>query len=154
MITVVIGTITALKGSVVITPSLMRKWRFNEGVQIGKPIEMELPISVTESDIDEFMEYVYGKLKAQDKDEINRTGSLRMQRIESGESDVREIYFSFKPMGVASSKGSFNRLVSEQVKGLDTYSLKMASTGTKSWIHETGTMIRLILLRWSTLRDN
>jgi len=150
MMTVVIGAVLAIKSSVIITPSLMRRWRFRVGVEVGEPIEMTLPISVHNSMIEDFINYVYGILKTHERDPTNRTDRVRMLKEENELGSCWSIMFSYRTAGGLSLSGSFNKLIAQRSVGEDAYGVKMISTGDKTFIHQTGSLVRLIIMRWST----
>ena len=150
MVTVVIGAVLALKSSVIITPSLMRIWRFGAGVEIGEPIEMTLPISVPSSVIEDFMDYLYGMLKTHERDPTTRTEWVRMQKEEDELGGHWSIRFSYRKAEGLSIYGSFNELIVQRSAGEDAYGVRMISTGDKTFVHKTGSLVRLIIMRWST----
>ncbi|MBA7640273.1 hypothetical protein ES703_47938 [subsurface metagenome] len=150
MVTVVIGAVLAIKSSVIITPSLMRRWRFRAEVKLGEPIEMTLPISVHNSMIEDFMNYVYGKLKAHESDPTNRTERVRILKEENELGIHWSIKFSYRKAEGLSISGSFNELIVQRSVGESAYSVRMISKGDKDWVHQTWSLVRLIIMRWST----
>lgn len=150
MATVVIGAVLAIKSSVIITPSLMRIWRFRAGVELGEPIEMTLPIDVPTSMIEDFMDYVYGTLKTYERDPTTCTERVKMSKEEDELGSYWSIKFSYRKAGGLSLSGSFNTLIAQRLVGKDAYGVRMISTGDKAFVHKTGSLVRLIIMRWST----
>ena len=152
MTAVIIGALSALKGSVIITPSLMRRWRIKGKREIGEPIEMTLPVWVPREGIDDFMDYLFKTLKWYEKEPTARTERVRIWREDTEEKTIRGIRFVYRTVGAAFSEFSSNRLIAERKRGEEVYTVKMFSFGDSKWVHQTGSLVRLIIMRWSTQR--
>ena len=150
MAAVIIGAFSALKGSVVITPSLMRRWRLGERVEIGEPIEIVLPIRIPEEEIDDFMDFVLRVLRGYEDNPTVKTEGIKTWREDTEEKSVRGIRFIYRTVGAAFASFSTNRLIAEKRKEEEFYTLRMLSHGERTWVHQTGSLIRLIIMRWST----
>ena len=150
MTAVIIGAVSAIKGSVIITPSLLRRWRIEKREEIGEPIEMTLPISVPSGEIDDFMDYVVRILRGYEDDPVSRTERIRVWREDTEEKSTRGIRFIYRTVGGAFASFSANRLIAEKMEGERVYTVRMYSFGDRKWVHETGSLVRLIIMRWST----
>lgn len=150
MTAVIIGAILALRDSVIITPSLLRRWRIEERER-WEPVCMTLPISVPIKEIDDFMDYVLRNLKIYEESQIDRTEWFRIWREDTEEKSIRGIKFSHRTIGASSSTHSSNRLIAERKTGEEVYRLNMYSIGNTNWIYKTGSLVRMIIMRWSTV---
>ncbi|RLI33984.1 hypothetical protein DRO56_00330 [Candidatus Bathyarchaeota archaeon] len=150
MTAVIIGALSALKGSVIITPSLMRRWRIRGREEFGKPIEIDLPISVPSDEIDDFMDYLLRNLRRYEDDPVARTERFKVWREDTEERSVRGIKFIYRTVGAAFADYSTNRIVAERRSGEEFYTVKLYSLGERRWVHQTGSLVRLIIMRWST----
>jgi len=148
--TVIIGALFALKSSVIITPSLMRRWRVRGREELGKPVEIDLPVRVPSDEIDDFMEYILRNLRRYEEDPVARTGRFKVWREDSEEKNVRGIRFTYRTVDVAFADYSINRIVAEKSRGEEHYTVKLYSAGNSRWVYQTGSLVRLIIMRWST----
>jgi ABC-type lipoprotein release transport system permease subunit len=149
MTAVIVGAVSALKGSVVITPSLRRKWKIERNEQNGKPLEISLPIRVRKDEIEEFMNYVIESVRSYEHDPMQRTSEIKMRDEDTEKENQRNITFNYRKMG-GDRSFSKNRLIVEGNKKEDVYSVKMISEGDSSGIHQAGNIIRRIIMQWST----
>lgn len=152
MTALIIGALSALKGSVIITPSLMRRWRIEEKEEFGKPIEIILPISVPKEEIDDFMDYVLRALRRYENDPVSRTGRIRVWSEDAEKTSKRGIRFIYRTIGGASRNYSNNKLVAERRTEKKVYTVRLLSTGEREWVHQTGSLVRMIIMRWSVRR--
>lgn len=152
MTALIIGALSALKSSVIITPSLMRRWRIEEKEEFGKPLEIVLPISVPNEEIDDFMDYVLRALRGYENDPVSRTERVRVWSEDTEETSKRGIRFIYRTIGGTSGNYSNNKLVAERRTEKKVYTVRLLSMGEKKWIHQTGSLVRMIIMRWSIRR--
>lgn len=153
MTAVIIGALTALRGSVVITPSLMRRWQIEDRRDLTKPIELELPIVLPETEIDEFMRFVLKEIRSYEDDPVVRTERIKFWDETDAGQEVRSIRFIHRTVGPAFTSYSVNVIQVRRVVGEHEYRVQMNSVGDKSWVHQTGTLVRHIIMRWSTRKQ-
>jgi len=151
MTAVIIGAVLALKSSVIITPSMLRRWRIEEK-ESSEPIGITIPISVPIEEIDDFMDYVLRNLKRYEEGQIDKTEWFRIWREDTEEKSIRGIKFSYRMIGSSFSSYSNNRLIAERKIGEEVYRLMMYSIGNTNWIYKTGNLVRMIIMRWSTIK--
>ena len=152
MAAVLIGALAALKSSVIITPSLMRRWRI-EGRQRDSMELREFPIPVKPlpEEVEGFIEFVVSSLRALEDDPIKRTSSIRVSSEDGGA--VRRVDFVYK--ATQSTMGNFytkNTLFVRSDPEKDEIDVSLRSSGEEGWAHNTGTLVRMIAMRWSTIR--
>ena len=129
---------------------MLRRWRIEER-ESWEPIGLTLPISVPIEEIDDFMDYVLRNLKIYEESQIDRTEWFRIWREDTEEKSIRGIKFSHRTIGASSSTHSSNRLIAERKTGEEVYRLNMYSIGNTNWIYKTGSLVRMIIMKWSTV---
>ncbi len=149
MTAVIIGAASALKGSVAITPSLRRRWRIEDNEDPEETTEMSLPLRIRNDEIEEFVDYVIKALRSYENDPTYRTTRIKTWNEDAEKKSPRSITFNYRTVDLK-RLFSKNRLIIEKNKGEEVYTVKMISQGDSSDIYETGNLIRMIILRWST----
>ena len=141
---VLVGAFAALRSSIVITPSLLRKWKIEEGNGIGSSWEVPIPMRLELEDIEGFINYLLRRLQGFENGEVRRTANIKTEK-RGNASAVTFIFKSPQP-----STGNFytrNTVLIEPRGG--GYSLRLESVGSQEWVHETGSLVRLITMEWS-----
>jgi len=149
MTAVIIGAISALKGSVIITPSLLRRWRVEVG-EVGMATEIGIPVRVPEDEIEEFTDYLLKVLRSYEDDPTFRTERIRISREETEEGSLRTVIFVYRMVGGAFASFSHNRLFIRRERGEKVYTVKMTTSGDNRGIYQAGSLVRMIIMRWST----
>jgi len=143
---VLTGAFAALKNSIVITPSLTRRWRMDkEKVKYNEPWEMEIPVKILPEEREGFINYLMNRVKYL-KDHPTRMTS-QIKQLEDGETTKIEFVYRASQ----STTGNFytkNTLKIEPQDGI--HSVKLFSIGEKSWVHDVGSLVRMIAMEWST----
>jgi hypothetical protein len=141
---VLVGAFAALRSSVVITPSLTRKWRIEEAGEPGAPWAIPVPMKLDAAEVDGFVEYLLKRLREFEADEVTKTANIRTERL----GDAWVVTFIFK--SPQSTTGNFYTNNTVRVEPKDgVYGVKLASYGALDGAHETGSLIRLIAMEWS-----
>ena len=152
MTAVLMGAFASLKSSVVITPSLMRKWRIED--QEGgffEPLEITIPVRLLQEEVDGFIAFVVGVLKDLEDDPDKKTSSIKV--FDSEVEEVR-IDFIYKSSGsTASNFYSKNSLLIERDAENGEVGVRLSSYGDPEWAHITGSLVRMIAMRWSTSHE-
>jgi ABC-type lipoprotein release transport system permease subunit len=152
MTAVLIGALASMKGSVVITPSLNRRWTMEERQsEYTKTWEIFIPVRLLPDEVEDFIEFVVHKLKNHEKDQIRRTSSIRISSEASGA--LKRIDFIYK--AAQSMVGRFyakNALLFEKLSE-DEVKVKLKSNGDRVSVYATGTLVRMITMEWSTERN-
>jgi len=86
---VLVGGLVAIKGSVVITPSLMRRWRVEKGAVKAMGLqELTLPIKVSGAEAEEFIKYMVKGLESH-RDDIDFVTDWIRERTEEEKETKR-----------------------------------------------------------------
>jgi hypothetical protein len=147
VVSVLAGAFAALQGSVVITPSLTRKWRIDsqEGGYIT-PWEVTLPVKLVTEEVDPFIDYMVSKLGELENGPDISTSYIRVPfRTED------KVTVTFAHRGPSNTAGSFytkNSIIVD--KTAVDITVKLQSYGERAWVHQTGSLVRMIAMRWST----
>ncbi len=150
MTAVLMGAYAALRGSVVITPSLMRRWRIEEREKgLFEPFDIIIPVRLLPEEIDDFVTFVGQELHKMENNFDRMTSSIKF--IEDPEGAVKRIDFVYKSPGTVS--GNFytknNLIVERNAEG--EVVVRLISYGEKEWAHVTGSMVRMLGMRYSML---
>lgn len=95
-------------------------------------------------DVDGFTNYLLRRLRGFENGEVRRTANIKTEK----RGDVSAVTFIFK--SPQPSTGNFytrNTVLIEPRDG--GYSLRLESVGSQEWVHETGSLVRLITMEWS-----
>jgi ABC-type lipoprotein release transport system permease subunit len=141
---VLAGAFAALRSSIVITPSLQRKWKIEEGNGIGSLWRVPIPMRLEFEEVDRFTSYLSERLRELEDGQVRRTANIKIEKNEDA-STVSFIYKSPQP-----STGNFytkNTVIIEPKDG--GYSLRLESVSSQEWVHEAGSLVRLITMEWS-----
>jgi hypothetical protein len=147
------GSALALRGSVVLTPSLRRRWSIGDASSgDGGVIELSMPIKIEAGLLDDFIGFI--------KDSMDGYGDPMASSYVSGlkektgeEGRTRELSFTYGE-GQPSLGGirTFNTLKVEREEDDIVYTLVLRSKGDKESTHRTGSFIRKLLMMWTTSR--
>ncbi|MCX6647836.1 MAG: ABC transporter permease [Candidatus Bathyarchaeota archaeon] len=142
---VLVGAFAALRSSVVVTPSLTRKWKMDEGEGgFNKPWVVPVPVKIEAGDVDSYVGYMLGRLRGLETDQVRMTSRVTLET----RGDARVVSFIYK--SYQATTGNFytkNSVFVEPSGGV--YGVRLESAGGQDWAHETGTLIRLITMEWS-----
>ncbi len=147
MTAVLMGAYAALRNSVAITPSLMRRWKIDrEGVRFDEPWEITIPVKIRPEELRGFVEFMERSLRKRQKDPLIVTSSISV----SGEGTTRTISFVYKSVNsLATNFYTKNTLIMEPAPG-DVIGVRMLTNGDPEWARTTGSMVRMIAMEWST----
>jgi len=152
MTAVLIGALAALKSSIVITPSLMRRWRIEEGREdFTEPWEFPIPVKLLPEEMEGFFDFVVRSLRAREDDPVTRTSYIRVSS--EAEGAVKRVDFVYK--ATQPTVGNFytkNTLIIERGTEEREIDVRLRSYGDQGWAHTTGTFVRMIAMRWSNIR--
>ncbi|MFA5868343.1 MAG: FtsX-like permease family protein [Candidatus Bathyarchaeia archaeon] len=141
---VLVGAFAALRSSVVITPSLTRRWRIEEAGEAGAPWAIPVPMKLDSAEVDGFVEYLLKRLRGFETDQVRKTANIKTET----QGDARVVTFIFK--SPQSTTGNFYTNNTVRVEPRDGgYEVRLSSYGALDWAHETGSLIRLIAMEWS-----
>jgi hypothetical protein len=150
---VLMGGVVALKRSTAITPSLIRKWKLEEGEhkQHAEPHKLVIPTRITGNELEEFMEYIFNKLELAKVSHGMTTSQIRALPTED-EKTSREVEFYYKSYD-ATLSGLYTRNFLHVDEGEDGYfNVTLSSLGGEEAVEKTGTFVRQIILEYSISR--
>lgn len=147
---VITGAFAALKNSVVITPSLMRRWRIDRrfgGYQ--EPWRIDIPIKLESAEVDTYLDFVESKLLALSDHPIYVTSFVKRFELD-GEKTIDFIY-----KAVQTTTGNLYTKNKLRVFSLEDgeYGAKLESLGDSEWSHMVGSLIRRITMDYSNLKS-
>ena len=152
MTAVLIGAMAALRSSIVITPSLMRRWRIEKRrVDFTEPWEFPIPVKPLPEEVEGFVDFVVRSLRALEDSPVRMTSSIRVSS--EAEGAVKRVDFVYKTTQLAG--GNFytkNTLLVESGPEEGEIDVRLRSSGDQAWAHTTGTLLRMIAMRWSNIR--
>jgi len=148
---VALGAMLAIRGSVVLTPSLRRRWAMDGTARPADGVwELPMPLKVEEERIGEFEGFLVDSLK-------RHTGQYSDPRLmgirTEGEAADGGLVVRFSFSEGQSSIGGIwttNRLRVFREPGDGVYSLSLSSKGEENAVHSTASFIRRLLILWST----
>jgi len=147
--TALVGAVVALKWSLVVTPSLTRRWRIEgSGFLIVKPWVIKMPIEVSEEDKESLLDYLEGILRVAKSPDWQIVGVKREEERVDGEVRKKVRFSILKPPDL-----SRNLLVTRRVKGEDKYEVELISEATIKMAYRTAKMLRNMILEWSTKKS-
>jgi hypothetical protein len=141
---VLAGALIALRSSIVITPSLTRRWKMVEGKMQGEPWEIPIPLKLEKGELEDFQNYLIDSLKDLQDDPIKKTGNIKHEERDG----VKIITFNYK--STQSTTGNFytrNTITIEPTE--EVYIIKLRCLGDSEWAHVAGSLIRRIAMEWS-----
>ena len=150
---VLAGCWTALKTSTVITPSLRRRWYSTRQLEPAQGRQEQiLPVTLAESEIDEYEAYVHNALISHMHDLNNVTAQIkRTRKMEEG-SPTLTIDFVYRPAHTPLG-GTYatNRLTIRRDPG-GQYVVQFTSEGDSPSTTKAGSLVRETALQWSVRR--
>jgi ABC-type antimicrobial peptide transport system permease subunit len=149
MTAVLMGAYAALRSSIVITPSLLRRWRMERrDVKFFEPYEMRIPVRFLHAEMEEYTDFVLQALKRLETHPTRNTSSIRTKEL--GDGGMR-IDFVYKTLGtLAENFYTKNTLMIEKGSEEREMSVILRSFGDQEWAYTVGSLIRMISMRWST----
>ena len=144
---VFVGSLAALKSSIVITPSLNRRWSLEKetGQHSTESYELNIPIRVTAEDVEEYFEHVVSALRSAIHAPINITSQIKVT-IDESRGLVKVIEFIYKSR--TQKIYVKNRLIINK-DDKDLFTTKLLSVGNADGIEITGKFIRKVIMEWS-----
>jgi ABC-type lipoprotein release transport system permease subunit len=144
---VLTGAMAALKSSVVITPSLMRRWRIDRNqTHFNEPWRMEIPVKLLPREKSEFQNFALDFLEDLKNHPLKVTSQIKLREDEATRIDF--IYRSAQSTG--ENFYTKNSVIIQSEDGI--YNVKLESLGELNWVHQVGSMVRMMAMEWSTRR--
>jgi hypothetical protein len=145
---VLTGAFAALRSSVVITPSLMRRWRItHEKKSLNEPIEVVIPLKLESGEVEGFTEFMYKRLEGIRDHPIRNTSSIKLTR----KADQTHIKFVYKSAQATTGNFYTTNILTVKPDDNETFTVVLSSLGNPEWIHDLGTLIRMYVIEYSAL---
>ena len=149
MTAVITGALAALRSSVIITPSLMRRWRFEKERGVFEPWEVSIPVKLIPEEVETFVDFVVRALKARERSLLKMTSSIRVST--EAEGTVQHIDFVYRDAQPGGRFYTKNTLLIERRTDMEV-AVRLRSYSDEASAHITGSLVRLIAMQWSTMR--
>lgn len=149
---VLVGALAALKYSVDITPSTLRRWTIEGPHAMGTPWVFDLPFRVQADRLDSLFEYVTTRFR---RHLLQRSinpdeGEIRFSSEETPDASTRTIDFHYL-LGFQSNVGSLPfQLVAKKGTNEDTCSFEVICKGSEEAVKDTVSFIRMAIVEWSS----
>ena len=149
MTAVLMGAFAALKSSVVITPSLRRRWRIEGDYHdVQQPWIISIPIKLPPEEVKGFIEYAIRYLRKLENHLVLSTSSIKVyDHVDGTPMRVDFVYKSSTSMDSFHTK---NTLILKREDEGEAVVVKLVSRGEQRSAHTTGSLIRLMMMRWNT----
>lgn len=144
---VLTGAYAALRNSVVITPSLMRRWKIDrDSGGFHEPYRISIPLKLEAEEIDPYIEFIHRKLKGIENHPTQVTSSIKVD----GAGEGKRIRFIYK--SVQATTGNFYTRNEVKITRLPNgeYGATLESLGDPNWVHVAGSLIRSMTMEYST----
>lgn len=142
---VLVGAFAALRNSIVITPSLTRKWKISNQPNTNEPFEIPIPVKFERQLLNDFTDYLVQNLKNKENDPVMRTSSIKL----AIDGEKRIITFAYKSTVLNTGNFFTKNTIYIEPNGSGEYNVKLFSIADSVWAHETGSMIRQLIMAWS-----
>ena len=147
MTAIIVGAIAALRGSVIIIPSLLRKWRYDKINELGV-YEIDLPLKISYNELEPFIEYLVQSLRDLENGLTRSTSWIKLLNIDN------EVRIDFHYVSSHNTAGNFytkNSLFIKKHAKEELAYIKLISSGEQEWVNTTGSLIRMIAIQWSII---
>ena len=148
--------IPALQASTIVTPSLLRKWRFKGSEKprkVGQPWVIDLPIRLRPRELEPFTGFILERLRERSSDtgEMDYVTDIKLEEETTDIGQLKRLSFNYELSGRPVK--TKNELVVEQVKN-DYFDVKLLclplSKATEA-IREATVYVRNLILEWNAI---
>jgi hypothetical protein len=153
MTAVLMGAYAALRSSIVITPSLMRRWRMEKrDVKYFEPYEMTIPVRFLQAEKDGYYSFMLQALKRLENHPTRMTSSIKTKKLGDGGMRIDFIYRS--PGSMTENFYTKNTIFIEKGVEKGEMGVRLKTSGDQDWAYAVGSLIRMISMRWSTTQKS
>jgi hypothetical protein len=147
ILTVLTGAYFALQSSVIITPSLTRRWRIEkERVDTWNHWEVIIPVKLSHEEGNGFVEFILKRLRSLENGVVRKTS--RIKYTEEGENLI--VKFIYKSTQTTTNNFYTSNFLILRRSGKGEYEVILESKGAPEWAHATGSLIRQFTMEYST----
>ncbi len=155
---VLVGALVALRSSVVITPSLLRRWGVEKDVhRMGDPWIIDIPFKVMDTEVENLFEYVTARyhryLKSIGTDPS--VGKIRRYGSETADAITKTLDFHYLLGSAMGSRvGSFPfQLVASKAVADEAFTFQVICKGGEDNTEDTVSFLRMSIIEWSTYKS-
>jgi len=153
------AAIPAIKASVLVTPSLLRRWKIEQKPSSAEePYIFEMPVKVRREDINDFVNYLMGRLldyKEGDPFYIKRTRRTHEKTPEEFITHIKFTYFLSLPMFSFLARNDIAFILK---KNEDVSTVRLVSRGAgpdeEKHIRKIASLIRNFAFEWSSEKSS
>ncbi|MCW3978566.1 MAG: hypothetical protein NWF12_02350, partial [Candidatus Bathyarchaeota archaeon] len=146
------GSIIALRRSVIVTPSLKRRWTIEWSPESGRePRVITMPLRIEERRLEDFIDYITGSLRRCENPLLPAyIGEMKKKRIDDEIGTHYTLSFVYGE-GQTDLKRlkTFNTLTIARALGETAHLVSLESRGTREAMHRTGSFVRNLIISWN-----
>ena len=155
---VLVGALVALRSSVVITPSLLRRWNVKKDVHLmGEPWIIDIPFKVMDNEVENLFDYVTARYHRYLKSiGTNPTvGKIRRYNSETADAITKTLEFHYLlGSSMGSRVGSFPfQLVASKPISNEAFTFQVICKGGEDNTEDTVSFLRMSIIEWSTYKS-
>jgi hypothetical protein len=148
MTAVLMGAFVALRSSIVITPSLMRRWRIEKrDPRLYESYEMKVPVRFTHEEMGGYTDFVLEALRRLENNDLRVTSSIKTKDLEDGGIKIEFVY---KSPGLAAENFYTKNTLLIENNAKEEMTVALQSSADREWARVVGSLIRMISMQWST----
>jgi ABC-type lipoprotein release transport system permease subunit len=154
---VLVGALVALRSSVVITPSLLRRWSVKKDVhRMGEPWIIDIPFKVKDNEIENLFNYISARYHRYLKSIGTNpdVGEIRHYEIETVDVVTKTVEFYYLlGSSMGSRVGSFPfQLVASKAVSDEAFTFQVICKGGEDNTEDTVSFLRMSIIEWSTYK--
>ncbi len=155
---VLVGAFIALRSSVVITPSLTRRWGVAKDVhRMGEPWIIDIPFKVKEHEIENLFDYVTARYHRYLKSigTNSEVGEIRRHNTQTPDVTTQILEFHYLlGSSMGSRVGSFPfQLVANKAMSDDAFTFQVICKGGEDTTEDAVSFLRMSIIEWSTYKS-
>ncbi len=145
---VILSSMIALRSSVGLTPSLIRRWTYSGQMTVHRDVwETQLPVRIDDESLEDFLSYLRDQLEFYTNlDSVPRVASIKS--MEDGALRTLSFNYDLRDSSISATRTSNVITLARESEGF--YISTLESNGERESVNKTGTFIRGIVIRWST----
>ena len=148
---VAVGSALALHGSVVLTPSLRRRWSMGASSMDEGFVDISMPVKVEAGLVDSFLGFMKGSMEGY-RDTLSERFISDLREEAKREGQTWDLIFTYGEGQPSMGGIRTNNVLRLAEEGDGIYTLVLRSRGSRESAYRTGSFIRQLLMRWATER--
>jgi len=153
MASVLASAIPSTKASVIVTPSLLRKWRIEEGERpkdVGQPWTLTMPLRVMPENVESFTAFLEKNMSLL-QGPLENIRNVKRKETETPEGPVKQISFDYY-YGEESAIRTDNRLLTLLPPRNTAYEVRLTCTpvtgNPEEGVRRTASYVRKLIFEW------